>query len=101
MKKVLIYGGFFFVLAFLDAGCMNKEEQPIPEFNSPPALLYIEKCGTCHPVHHPLTHTYTGWTTVITRMEKNAETYGIGPILSGEERSIILGYLKKHGRRRI
>lgn len=90
---VFIYGVFFLALTLLTVGC-NKP--PLPEAASPPARLYADKCSACHPPFHPQSHTYTGWEKVVPKMEKKAEAMGIRALLSEEERSIILAYLKKH-----
>lgn len=85
------------VLLIFVAGC--HKPQPVPESDSPPALLYAVKCAICHQAYHPRAHTSFGWETVVERMEKNAETMGMGTLLSEEERTIILGYLNKHARK--
>lgn len=77
-------------------GC--HKDYSLPEAGSPAAILYTAKCGLCHPVYHPQTHTFTGWEFVIIRMEKNASDVGMGPLLSEEEKSTILSYQKKYAR---
>ncbi|MCC6543892.1 MAG: hypothetical protein IT392_05240 [Nitrospirae bacterium] len=97
MTTVFFLGMTFLAVTLLATGCDNP--QPVPEPDSPPALLYKEKCNICHPAYHPQTHTSLGWKKVIPRMEKNAEATGMGTLLSEEERSIILNYLVKHSRK--
>lgn len=98
MSKVFLYIGLCLVLAQLAVGC-SGQQQPFPEMDSPPARLYTDKCSLCHPAYHPQAHTSTGWTKVVSRMEKKAEDIGIKSFLSDEEKSIILAYLKKHASR--
>ncbi len=95
-KRISIYGAILLALALIPASC---EQRPLPEADSPPAVLYASKCSICHPVRHPQVHTYTGWKKTIPIMEKRAKEMGIGPFLSEEEKTIILGYMKKHARK--
>jgi len=97
ITTVFCFAASFMVMTLLTTGC--HKQQPVPESESPPALLFAAKCNICHPAYHPLTHTSTGWANVVPRMEKNAETMGMGSLLSDDERSIILGYLEKHARK--
>lgn len=98
MKKTLIYSGFCLLLTLPAVGCTGGQ-QTFPEADSAPARLYTDKCSICHPAYHPAAHTSTGWTKVVPRMEKNAVEMGIKSLLSEEEKSIILAYLKKHASR--
>lgn len=84
---------FFVILA---AGCV---QQPLPEADSLPGLLYSGKCSLCHAPFHPQAHTYTGWKKVVKRMEQNAEAQGMNNFLSEEERASILAYLEKNARK--
>ena len=97
MTIVFFFGAPFMAIAVIATGCHKPQSFPDPE--SAPALLYSAKCNICHPAYHPLTHTSTGWENVVPRMEKNAESMGMGTLLSAEERSIILLYLGKHARK--
>jgi len=95
-KRLLIFGALGVALVLISAGC---EERPLPEADSPPAMLYAAKCGTCHKVRNPEVHTYTGWVKTIPIMEKRAVEMGMKHLLTEEEKAIILGYMKKHARR--
>ena len=95
MTRVFIYGALFLPLTLLAAGCKGR---PFPEAGSSSALLYADKCSTCHTAYHPQVHTYTGWEKVVPRMEKKAQDMGIR-LLSEEEKTAILVYLKKHARK--
>lgn len=97
MNKTLIYGGLCLTLSLLIVGCRGN--QPFPETGSYAALLYTGRCGMCHQAFHPQSHTYTGWTKVVPRMEKRAEDVGIRPLLTEEEKPVILNYLKKYSSR--
>lgn len=97
MTTVFFFGASILAITLLATGC--HKPQPVPDPDSPPALLFKAKCGICHPAYHPRAHTSLGWEKVVPRMEKNAESMGMGNLLSEEERSIILGYLDKHARK--
>ena len=97
IATVILFGVSILAITLLATGC--HKPQPVPESESTAALLYQAKCGICHPAYHPRAHTSTGWEKVVPRMEKNAESLGMGTLLSEEERSIILGYLDKHARK--
>lgn len=92
------FGFFAFLTLFLvlASGCV---QQPFPEADSAPALLYTSKCGLCHSPFHPQAHTYTGWKKVVKRMEQNAEAQGMNQFLSEEDRATILAYLEKNARK--
>jgi len=94
-QRIFMYGALFSTLVLISTGC---EQRPLPEAESPAAMLYAAKCSICHPLRHPKVHTYTGWKKTIPIMEKRAEELGITPFLSKEEKKIILGYMKKHAR---
>lgn len=94
--KRLVYLALCLALSIITASCVN---QPLPEADSAQAVLYVEKCSICHPAYHPQVHNYTGWNNVVTRMEKQADDKGIKPFLSGDEKAVILSYLKKNARK--
>lgn len=96
MNKVLLFRGLCLAFTLLAVGC--NREHPLPEADSPSALLYATKCSICHPPVQPKAHTFVGWKHVVPKMEKNAAAMGIAPLLSEEEKSIIITYLKKHSR---
>lgn len=87
---------FLFLFMVLTTGCA---QQPMPEADSPPAILYVVKCGICHTPFHPEAHTFIGWKKVVTRMEQNARAQGMEQLLSEDERTSILAYLEKTGRK--
>ncbi|MFQ5441142.1 MAG: hypothetical protein ACE5EB_00280 [Thermodesulfobacteriota bacterium] len=95
-KRIVIHCALFSALALMTAGC---ETRTLPEADSPPAVLYAAKCGLCHPPRHPQVHTYTGWKKVVSVMEERAEDKGIKPLLSKQEKTVILDYLKKNARK--
>lgn len=95
-SKRLVYLALCLALSFMTVACVK---QPLPEAESAPALLYIDRCSICHPAYHPQVHNYTGWNNVVTRMEKQADDKGIKPFLSDEEKAVILSYLKKNARK--
>lgn len=94
MNKVFLFRGLCLAFTLLAVGC--NMDHPLPEADSSAALLYATKCSICHPPVHPKAHTFVGWKHVVPKMEKRADAMGIGPLLSEEEKSIIITYLKKH-----
>ena len=94
ITKIIIEGLLLIGIALLIASC----EQTLPEADSPRAVLYSDKCGACHTAPHPQAHTYKAWKKIVPKMEKRVEATGIRPILSEEEMTDILSYLKKHAR---
>lgn len=95
-SKRLVYWALCLALSIIATSCVN---QPLPEADSAPALIYVDRCSICHPPYHPQVHNYTGWNNVVTRMEKHADTAGIRPFLSEDEKAVILSYLKKNARK--
>lgn len=95
-KSVSLFSALFVTVPLLFAGCVK---QPLPEAGSPAAVVYTGKCGLCHEPYHPQAHTYFGWKTVVTRMEKNAQAKGIERLLTDDERTTILAYLEKNARK--
>ncbi|CAG1064851.1 hypothetical protein BAC1_00417 [uncultured bacterium] len=95
-KRLSLSSVLFVSVLLLFAGCVK---QPLPEAGSPAVDVYIGKCGLCHEPYHPQAHTYIGWKTVVTRMEKNAQAKGIERLLSDDERTTILAYLEKNARK--
>jgi hypothetical protein len=95
-KRVSLFFALFFSVPLLFAGCVKQQ---LPEAGSPAAVVYAAKCGLCHEPYHPQAHTYFGWKTVITRMEKNAQAKGIERLLSDADKTAILAYLEKNARK--
>lgn len=95
-SKRLAYLALCLALSIIAVACVK---QPLPEAETPPAILYIDRCSICHPAYHPQVHNYTGWNNVVTRMEKQADDKGIKPFLSEDEKAVILSYLKKNARK--
>lgn len=95
-KRLFVFGALCVAFVLMATGC---EERPLPEADSPPAILYAEKCGTCHKARNPEVHTYIGWVKVLPIMEKRAVEMGMEHLLTAEEKTIILRYMKKHGRK--
>ncbi|MDH3979852.1 MAG: hypothetical protein OEU91_04985 [Gammaproteobacteria bacterium] len=69
----------------------------IPDAGSPGAQAFLNRCSICHAVPHPARHVYSGWLSLVPLMEQRMAERGVGP-LSGEERSMILAYLKEYAR---
>lgn len=95
LKRNLLIAVVVTAVLFIITGC---ETPPLPELDSPEAKLYIEKCSLCHPVQHPKIINYRSWVRKVDQMEKKVKISGKREPLTDEERSIILGYLKKHAR---
>jgi hypothetical protein len=69
----------------------------IPDAGSPGAQVFSNRCSACHAVPHPARHDYSGWRYLVPLMEQRMTERGVGS-LSGEERTLILAYLKEHAR---
>ncbi len=92
----IIKRSILLTLLVLILGC----EMPLPEMNSEEAVLYKEKCGLCHPPYNPGIISLRAWERIIPAMEKRVKATGIRKPLTEDEKTIILGYLKKHSRER-
>ena len=88
----------FFVLftAALLAGCAGRPT-PIPDADTSQARLYVEKCSTCHSLAHPKRQTGGEWVHLVELMEVHMDRIGMPP-LTGDEREVIMEYLKGHSR---
>ncbi len=78
------------------SGC----EMPLPEKDTKEALLYAEKCGICHTPKHPAALSSNEWEGIFPVMEQRVKETVVRAALTPEEKDTILGYLKKHSRRR-
>ena len=67
---------------------------PLPEAGTPPAELYVQRCGGCHIVYRPRMLTAAMWETMVRRME--IEMKRRGQFLSSAEREEILAYLARN-----
>ena len=81
--------------ALLLAACSTVET--LPEADGPAAALYRARCGSCHALPHPARHRADEWPPLLALMERRMAERGYPP-LSGEERRILLGYLRRHAR---
>jgi len=71
----------------------------LPDPKSPGARLLAHYCIQCHDLPAPALHASNEWPQVLARMEQRMEKMSrMGFILSptGQERSVILNYLKRH-----
>jgi hypothetical protein len=87
----------FLVLSLTGLAACAGVPKPLPDSDSPEARLFDSKCGACHYTPRPGRHTYAQWEGVLSRMEKRMEEMKREP-LTPDEKSTILGYLKKHAR---
>lgn len=79
------------VFAFaLLAGCSST----LPEEGSTTAELYRERCGACHRLYSPSITTFETWKMLVGRMDVYLAR--AGKPLTGEERRVVLDYLKRH-----
>ncbi len=69
----------------------------LPETTSEAAVAYAARCGSCHAIPHPKRHTYDVWLRMMPLMEKHIADRNMGT-MSIEEQTLILAYLKQHGR---
>ena len=73
------------------AGCTR----PLPEEGSQAAVLYEQRCGTCHRPYHPTATKFATWEMILPRMEQRmAEARR--PPLTPAERQAIREYLRRH-----
>jgi len=70
---------------------------PIPEAQSPAALLYAEKCGACHAVPHPKRNTAAEWQHLFVLMEQRMIERNI-VALTDEQREMLMSYLQNNAR---
>ena len=77
------------LLAF--AGCAR----PLPDADSPGAIVYAQQCGLCHPPQQPSSMTAEMWKIQVARMMEMRVRRGLPPLTSAEQR-VILDYLTTH-----
>jgi len=71
----------------------------LPDPKSSGARLLARYCIQCHDLPAPALHASNEWPKVLARMEQRMEKMSrMGSMLSptGQERSVILNYLKRH-----
>ncbi|MGA6972490.1 MAG: hypothetical protein WBY93_12720 [Candidatus Binatus sp.] len=81
----------FFVAVFI-GGCKHST---LPDASSPPAQLYVSRCGNCHAPYDPHELTAAMWDTQVTMMEVKIQAAGLPP-LTPDDRAAILEYLKRN-----
>ena len=79
------------LLATLLGGC----SRPLPDPESPGARAYAEQCGLCHVAYPPGALTAAMWEVQVNRMDQMRHGRGLPP-LEGEQRRVILDYLRAH-----
>jgi len=84
------------IMAAAVTGCATGPT-PIPDAGSPAARLYVSKCGLCHPLPHPKRNSYREWQHLLALMQQRMAERGM-PVLTGEEKETLLGYLQRHAR---
>lgn len=92
MKKAF----FILFMMVIIAGCAGRPT-PIPDADTPEARLYAEKCSTCHSLAHPMRQSSDEWVHLVELMEVHMDRIGMPP-LTGDEREVIMEYLKGHSR---
>ena len=80
------------LVAILASACKRPA---LPEAESPPAKLYVARCGNCHAPYNPREMTPAMWETQVMMMEVKMQAAGQPP-LTPDERDSILRYLKNH-----
>jgi len=78
------------------AGCAGGP-MPLPDAQSPAAVLYAEKCGACHAVPHPKRNTAAEWQRLFPLMEQRMAERHMAAF-SPEEKETLLNYLESHAR---
>ncbi|MDH5323830.1 MAG: cytochrome c [Gammaproteobacteria bacterium] len=89
------------VLAIVMGSCGESRDQKtsleLPEPESSSALLYLEKCSTCHAAPAPGKHSARLWPAILQRMQMRMKSKGVQQ-LSNVELSLLVEYLQKHGK---
>lgn len=78
-------------LLLATAGCSPD----LPEPESAAARLYAARCDGCHRVFPPQTLKSAMWEIQVERMQGEMVRRGVPP-LTGEEKQLILDYLRRH-----
>jgi cytochrome c2 len=71
--------------------------QPLPDADSAGARLLATRCGQCHGVPAPTTHTAQMWSGVVHRMQNRMAQKGKPP-LTPDEVNTLIAYLNTHAR---
>jgi hypothetical protein len=79
----------------IPAGC---RQAPLPDADSAPARLYVQRCGQCHNAYNPHSMTAAMWETQVDLMQGKMREAGVEP-LNSEERGEILDYLRRNAGR--
>lgn len=70
----------------------------LPESGSSEASGYQQRCGGCHEAVQPKAHHQFQWERLLTLMERGVLHREMQPPLSGEEKTALLAYLKRHAK---
>ncbi len=87
------YAKFSLMLAvafFALNGCAKPQ---LPDADSPPARLYVERCGGCHQPYDPRSLTAEMWRMQVAAMLPKIADAGLPP-LSQSDQAAILAYLE-------
>ena len=71
------------------------QSRPLPEVESAPAQLYVERCSQCHVPYDPRSLTRAMWATQVELMQGKMHDAGIKQ-LTPEEQRIIVDYLTRN-----
>jgi mono/diheme cytochrome c family protein len=87
--------------AVLCAACETQvpatPPQALPDAESTGAQLLMDRCGQCHGVPAPTTHTAQTWSGVVHRMQNRMAQKGKKP-LTPDEINTLVAYLNTHAR---
>ncbi len=92
VKKIL----YFIFIGWSVSGCVSGPT-PIPDAQSPAAVLYSEKCGICHAVPSPKRNTVAEWKNLLSLMERRMAERNMVPLSAGEKETL-MNYLKDNAR---
>lgn len=81
--------------ALLGAATLLGCSADVPEAETPPAQLYVNRCGGCHRVYPPSSMTAAMWEMQVERMQGELVRRGLPP-LTNDERATVLVYLRRH-----
>jgi hypothetical protein len=83
------------LVTLLSAAALFGCSPDVPEPETPPAQLYVSRCGGCHRVYAPGSMTAAMWEMQVERMRGELVRRGVPP-LNKEERETVLAYLRRH-----
>ena len=79
--KTLLLGLLLIAPLLFTTGCTLE----LPALDTPEGILYVDKCGSCHPPKHPKMITFPAWKLQVDKMEKKNDNMKIREPLTEDE----------------